>query len=156
MAQTVATEGGRLLTFAEWGAHDGVPIFSMHGTPGCRLPSRRRIENGWAAVLDELGVRVITHDRPGYGGSDRQPGRSVADTAADVAAIAGALGIDRFAVEGGSSGSAHALAVAAQLGSRVRRVAVTAPMAPYVVLGPVEWSAGQDAEVQSYVAACLQ
>lgn len=107
-------------------------------------------------MLDSLGVRVITYDRPGYGRSDRQPGRNVADTAADVAAIADAAGLERFAVEGASSGSAHALAVAALLGQRVMRVACVAPMAPLEKLGLAEWSRGQDPEVRAYVARCLE
>jgi pimeloyl-ACP methyl ester carboxylesterase len=99
---------------------------------------------------------LITYDRPGYGRSDRQPGRTVADTAGDVAVIADALGLERFAVIGGSSGSAHALAVAAALRQRVLRVACVAPMAPYDQLGAAEWSRDQLDGVRQYVAACLQ
>ena len=82
----------------------------MHGTPGSRLGPRPR-----ALVLHQLGVRLIAFDRPGYGGSDRQFGRRVADVAADVAAIADALEFDRFAVLGRSGGAPHALACAALL-----------------------------------------
>lgn len=45
---------------------------------------------------------MITYDRPGYGGSDRFRGRRVVDCVADVSAIADSLGIERFAVSGGS------------------------------------------------------
>jgi hypothetical protein len=51
-------------------------------------------------VLYELGVRLITFDRPGYGGSDRIVSRLLADVAPDVHAIADELGVDRFAVLG--------------------------------------------------------
>ena len=71
--------------------------------------------------LYELGVRVVTFDRPGYGGSDRLESRMVADVVPDVCAIADALEIDRFAVLGRSGGGPHALACAALLPERVTR-----------------------------------
>ncbi len=46
------------------------------------------------SVLYRLGIRLITFNRPGYGDSDRQPGRTIASGAADVAAIADRLGIE--------------------------------------------------------------
>jgi pimeloyl-ACP methyl ester carboxylesterase len=155
-ARMVGTPDGRQLCLAEWGALDGFPIFSMHGTPGCRLLDARRIEQRFEDLLAGLGIRLITYDRPGYGHSDRQRGRNVADTAGDVATIADALGARRFAAVGGSSGSAHALAVAALLPERVLRLGCVAPMAPYDQLGPEEWSRNQIEGVQQYVAACLQ
>jgi pimeloyl-ACP methyl ester carboxylesterase len=128
----------------------------MHGTPGCRLLDTRRIEQHFEGLLSRLGVRLISYDRPGYGRSDRQPGRTVADTAGDVAVIADALELERFAIVGGSSGSAHALAVAARLPRRVLRVACVAPMAPYDQLAAEEWSRDQLDGVRRYVTACLQ
>lgn len=48
--------------------------------------------------LHQRGARLISYDRPGYGGSDRMPRRRVADVAQDVADVADALELDRFAV----------------------------------------------------------
>ena len=73
---------------------------------------------------------MIGLDRPGYGGSDPRPGRTIADGAEDVAAVAEGLGIDRFAVVGWSSGGAYALACAARLGERVTAVVDVAGDAP--------------------------
>jgi pimeloyl-ACP methyl ester carboxylesterase len=75
-------------------------------------------------------VRLITFDRPGFGGSDRREGRTVLDTAGDVAALADAFGIDRFAVVGVSAGGAHALGCAVALGERVIAVAVSSMPGP--------------------------
>jgi pimeloyl-ACP methyl ester carboxylesterase len=88
---------------------------------------------------------MITYDRPGFGGSDRHQGRTVADAAGDVAAIADALGIGRFSVSGGSGGGPHALAVAALLGDRVTRAACVVGLAPFAALGD-EWFTGMDTE----------
>lgn len=118
--------------------------------------SRSRVQNDFESLLRSLEIRLITYDRPGWGRSDRKPGRDVSDSASDVAAIADALGISRFAIEGGSAGSAHALATAVLLGSRVLRAAVVCPMAPYAELGREEWTRGQDTEVVQYVEWCLE
>jgi pimeloyl-ACP methyl ester carboxylesterase len=75
-------------------------------------------------VPAKLGVRLITFDRPGYGQSDRNPGRELLDTADDVAALADALGVDRFSLLGVSAGGGHALACAVTLGERVAGVGV--------------------------------
>ncbi len=96
----LTTADGRSVCFAQWGDLSGFPVVFMHGTPGGRL--NRHPDEG---VYVELGIRWITYDRPGYGGSDRLAGRSVVSCVTDVAAIVDALGIERFAVTG-SSGAA--------------------------------------------------
>lgn len=126
MAQRTNTPDGRTLAFEQWGVSHGFPIFSLHGTPGSRL-SHHPDEN----VYGNAGVRVITYDRPGYGESTRHPGRRVVDAAADVATIADALGIERFAIFGGSGGAPHALACGALLADRVTRCASVVGPAPY-------------------------
>jgi pimeloyl-ACP methyl ester carboxylesterase len=138
--ETVTLPDGRTLGFAQWGDPSGAPVIAMHGTPGCRLT--RHPDN---AKIAATGARLITYDRPGYGASDRNRGRSVVDCVADVAAIADALGIDRFAVTGGSGGGPHCLAVAAVLAARVTRVACVVGVAPYDVLGE-SWFDGMDPE----------
>jgi pimeloyl-ACP methyl ester carboxylesterase len=101
-------------------------VFSLHGTPGSRL-TRHPDED----VYLDAGVRAITYDRAGYGLSSRRAGRSVADAAADVATIADALALARFAVTGGSGGAPHALACAALLPERVTRCASVVGPAPF-------------------------
>jgi pimeloyl-ACP methyl ester carboxylesterase len=63
------------------------------------------------------------------------------DDAADVAAIADSLGLDRFAVWGHSGGGAPALACAAALPQRVVAAASLAGCAPYPAEG-IDWFAG--------------
>ena len=135
----VAAADGRMLMIAEWGDPDGFPVFSLHGTPGSRFVGQAN-----ASAYANVGARVITYDRPGYGGSDRFRGRRVVDCVADVSAIAGSLGIERFAVSGGSWGGPHSLAVAARLPERVTRSACVAAVAPFDMPG-FDWFAGMDA-----------
>ena len=112
--QTVAATDGRSLTIAEWGDPGGFPVFLLHGTPGSRF-----VGQADASAYASVGARVIAYDRPG--GSDRFRGRRVVDSVADVSAIADSLGIERFAVIGGSWGGPHSLAVAARLPERLAR-----------------------------------
>ncbi len=122
---TVTTTGGRKLAYLERGAEDGLPVFALHGTPGTRF-----VRHSDSTLYERHGVRWIAYDRPGYGLSDPHPGRSVADAPADIAAIADALGLSRFAVVGGSGGAPHALACGALLGDRVIRVGALVTPAP--------------------------
>ena len=138
-AQTVAAADGRTLAIAECGDPDAFPVFLLHGTPGSRFAGQ-----GDGSVYAHTGARVITYDRPGYGGSDRFRGRRVVDCVADVAAIADSLGIERFGVTGGSWGGPHSLAVAARLPERVTRAACVAGVAPFDMPG-FDWFAGMDA-----------
>jgi pimeloyl-ACP methyl ester carboxylesterase len=128
--ETLTLPDGRTLAYAQWGDPTGRPIIALHGTPGCRL--NRHPSNEMIAAT---GTRLITYDRPGYGRSDRLPGRRVVDCATDVAAIADAAGLETFAVTGGSGGGPHCLAVAAKLSERVTRAACIVGVAPYDVLG---------------------
>src|SRR5690242_11530503 len=98
----VTVDGGRTVAAAEWGDPEGFPVFMLHGTPGSRF---NRPPNEGA--VRSLGIRLVTYDRPGYGGSTRHKGRRVVDCVNDVAAIADTLGIERFAVTGGSGGGPH-------------------------------------------------
>ena len=134
----VATRDGRALTFSEWGDPDGFPVLCLHGTPGSRF-SRHHDESVYAAA----GARVVTYDRPGYGGSDRHRGRDVVDCVDDVVALVDALGIGRFAVIGYSGGGPHALALAARLPDRVNRAACDVGVAPYDADG-LDWFDGMD------------
>jgi pimeloyl-ACP methyl ester carboxylesterase len=136
--QTTTAVDGRTLCFAEWGDPGGFPVFSLHGTPGGRL-DRHPDESKYA----EAGARVITYDRPGYGRSDRLPGRAVVDCVADVVAIADKLAIAQFSVTGGSGGGPHSLAVAARLPGRVVRARCAVGVAPYPAEG-LDWHAGMD------------
>jgi len=138
MPDSIRTPSGRAVTYAEWGDAAGAPVFSLHGTPGCRL--NRPLEED---KVRDARVRLITYDRAGYGASDRQPGRRVVDCVEDIAAIADAVGIDRFAVVGASGGGPHALAAAARLADRVTRVHCVVGIAPYPAEG-LDWLGDMD------------
>jgi pimeloyl-ACP methyl ester carboxylesterase len=133
---TVRTARGRKLQVREEGDPKGRPVFALHGTPGSRV-----LYGPIAADAEKKRIRLISYDRPGYGGSTPQPGRRIGDTADDVAAIADALRIDRFGVWGHSGGGAPALACAARLEGRVVGACSLSGVAPYPAEG-LDWLAG--------------
>jgi pimeloyl-ACP methyl ester carboxylesterase len=135
-SRTVSTENGRKLRVIEAGQPDGVPISAHHGTPGSRL-----LYQPWVKDAESRGIRLISYDRPGYGGSTPQPGRTVASAAEDVAAIAKELNLDRLSVWGKSGGGPHALACAALLPDLVVAAAALASLAPYPA-DDLDWFAG--------------
>ncbi|WP_438854295.1 alpha/beta fold hydrolase [Agromyces sp. M3QZ16-3] len=119
--------GGVVRAFDTGSPAPGAPVVVWHaGSPHTGEPLEPLADAARAR-----GIRLVTFARPGYGGSTPRPARSVASVAADVAAIADALGIDRFAVMGYSGGGPHALACAALLPDRVSAVAVLASPAPF-------------------------
>ncbi|BDZ53989.1 alpha/beta fold hydrolase [Agromyces marinus] len=108
-------------------SHPGAPVVVWHaGSPHTGEPLEPLVRAARAR-----GIRLVTFARPGYGGSTPRPGRDVASVAHDVAALADALDLDRFAVAGYSGGGPHALACAALLPDRVTAAAVLASPSPY-------------------------
>jgi pimeloyl-ACP methyl ester carboxylesterase len=109
---------GRRLAYAEWGDPGGTPLFLFHGTPSSRLfcPDE--------AATHLRGVRLITPDRPGIGGSDALAARRIGDWPSDVIGLADALHIDRFAVVGWSAGGIYAAACAALIPARLTAAGV--------------------------------
>lgn len=137
-----------MLTIREGGDPGGVPVVIHHGTPSSSL-----LYGPFVRDAAERGIRLVAYDRPGYGGSTRNPGRAVSDCAADVAAICDALGIERFCTWGISGGGPHVLATAALLPGRVAAAAALASVAPFGVDG-FDFTAGMgEANVESFNAS---
>ncbi len=115
----------RWVACVECGDPGGHPVFAFHGLPGSRLQ-----QHPDAGIAAAHGARVIHVDRPGFGLSTPAPGRTLATTARDVAAIADRLDIGAFAVAGVSGGGPFAAACAALLGDRVTRAALVSSVGP--------------------------
>lgn len=109
------------------GPPDGFPVFQFHGMPGSR------VDTAPPELLETLGIRLITFDRPGYGGSDHYD-MNFADAAEHVKAIADHFGIEKFAIVGRSGGTPYAAAAAAGLPDRVTRLGLLVPFAPPEVM----------------------
>lgn len=137
---TVRSTGGRDLDVLVDGPESGPVLLFHNGTPTAAvrnphisLPAAKR------------GLRTVTYSRPGYATSTPQPGRSVADAAADSEAVLDVLGADRFVTIGWSGGGPHALACAALFPERCAGAASMAGVAPYGAAG-LDWLAGMGPE----------
>ncbi|HWG13768.1 MAG TPA: alpha/beta hydrolase [Streptosporangiaceae bacterium] len=128
--RAVTTPDGRVLAVEEAGDPDGLPVLVHNGTP-----NSRHLYAPVAADATARGLRIIGYDRPGYGGSSPQPGRTVADCAGDVRAIAASLGLSRLVTWGISGGGPHVLATAALLPDLVVAAASLASLAPFAADG---------------------
>ena len=144
---------GRILHVYDMGADEGggkLPVLWHHGTPNIGSPPAPLFP-----AAERLGLRWVSYDRPGYGGSTPDPGRDLGSAADLVSSVADALGIDRFAVMGHSGGGSHALACGALLPDRVLCVVSMAGLAPFDA-GGLDWFAGMAASgVDSLRAAAV-
>jgi len=138
---------GRVLRVHDTNAAEWFPVLWHHGSPQTGALIEPLIE-----AAAERRVRLIGYGRPSYGGSSPRPGRDVASAAADVAQIADAHAIDRFAVMGHSGGGPHALACAALIPNRVTAVMVLSSLAPFD-RDRLDWYAGMNAGGASLRAA---
>jgi pimeloyl-ACP methyl ester carboxylesterase len=117
---------GRVIHVYDDGDPAGQLLIYHHGTPlSGLLPSL------WAQVAQAEGVRLVSFDRAGYGGSDRHPGRRIADVVADTEAVADALGAKRFLVFGQSGGGPYALGCATLVPTRVIAAVSMSGPAPF-------------------------
>jgi pimeloyl-ACP methyl ester carboxylesterase len=163
-ALSVLAGDDRVLEVVVAGPPEGALLFSHHGTPGAAEMFDPLVDAG-----AERSLRHVTYSRPGYGGSGRLKGRSVASCVADVVAVADALGYDRFYSVGSSGGAPHSIACAALLPDRVIAAAAIACPAPVDADG-LDWTGGMsegniaelaatrspDSELQDYLEAQVE
>ncbi len=123
----ISLHDGRKLGFAEYGPAEGIPAFYFHGFPSSRLDWQLINDDN---LLQELNVRVIAPDRPGYGLSDYKRSRKMLDWPVDVIELANSLHINRFSVLGISGGGPYAAACAAGIGDRLLRTGIVCGMGP--------------------------
>ncbi|WIX99237.1 alpha/beta hydrolase [Amycolatopsis mongoliensis] len=144
----LALPDGRTLHLYDTGGPARRTVFWHHGTPNLGAPPGPLLP-----LAESLGVRWVSYDRPGYGTSTHLPDRTVGNAAECAAAVADALGIERFAVMGHSGGSSHALATAALLPDRVTAVASLAAVAPF---GAEGWFDGMAAASAASLRAAAE
>jgi pimeloyl-ACP methyl ester carboxylesterase len=115
LSQSFRLPDGRTLTYAEYGPQDGKPVFYFHGLAGSRM------EAGvlYGGEFEKAGIRLVSADRPGMGGSDFQPGRGFSHWPADVVALADCLGLGKFGILGVSGGGGYVSACACLIPDRL-------------------------------------
>ena len=121
-------DGGRSVAYSVAGPADGLPVVYLHG--GIGTPIRCAPQLG--EVVHRLGIRHVSINRPGFGGSCPAPGRRLLDFPEDLRRVLDDLGIGRFALVGISSGGPYALATARIMPERILSVGVVSCLSPQV------------------------
>lgn len=124
MMHTVRTSNGRTIAFSDNGPDTGIPVVLCHGLPGSHV----QIPNH--DILMHHNVRIIIIDRPGFGYSDPQVGRSLASWHEDITCVLDARGITQCVLMPFSAGTPYALSFAARYPDRVSRLFVVSGMTP--------------------------
>ena len=122
---TITLADGRTLAYCEWGNPTGSPVLLAHGGPGSRLLCPD--QDATAAA----GVRLLTVDRPGYGGSGPRPDPTLLGWADDVQALADRLGLERSRWSAGPPAAAMRWPVPPGCPSASARSAWPAARGPY-------------------------
>ncbi|KAJ4420995.1 hypothetical protein N0V82_004038 [Gnomoniopsis sp. IMI 355080] len=125
MAHDLTLPDGRKLEYRLSGSADGFPLVYIHGTPGSYF-----VGSDVEAACARKGIKLITLNRAGYGGSSRQRGRTIVDVVPDIEALLQHLGLKECAVGGRSGGGPHTLAAAARLPGCLATLCVCG-VAPY-------------------------
>lgn len=149
-ARLLTVAGGRSLDVFVAGAEGAPLVVNIPGTPEGHF-----LHPSVQEAAASTGIRIVSLARPGYAGSTRLPGRSVADVVPDVLAVVDALGAQRFAVVGSSGGGPHALACGALAGDRCAAVAVVSGVGPWAAEG-LDFLAGMGEGNQDEFAATLR
>jgi len=125
----VQLQEGGVIAFDEYGDANGVPVIFCHGWPSSRTMARLTDE-----AARNLGIRIVSPDRPGISGSSLQPNRQLRDWPPAVRQLIDHLGIREFRMLGISGGAPYAYATAAAMPERVRAVAIVSGATPIVDL----------------------
>lgn len=114
------------LSWYEYGASDGEPVFYFHGAPGTGIEAHPAEQ-----IAIDLGIRLIAIDRPGYGNSALQTNFKLLDWPDAVSQLADKLHLKRFSLLGFSVGGMYALACASKIPERIKQVALVSSVAPF-------------------------
>ncbi len=125
----VRLQGDAVVAFQEYGDATGVPVVFCHGWPSSCTMARLTDE-----PARELGVRIISPDRPGISGSSLRPDRKLADWPHVVERLLAKLGIWEFRMLAISGGAPYAYATAAAMPDRVRAIAIVCGAIPMAEL----------------------
>jgi pimeloyl-ACP methyl ester carboxylesterase len=146
--ETELALGNRVLRIRDAGDVDGHPIMYFHGTPGSRLDLAFGEE-----LVGRQSARIISFDRPGYGGST-ESAFGLSSVARDALLIADSLGLGAFTTLGLSGGGPFALAAAAIGGDRVNGVGVASGAGPFeLVPDALDQLSDIDKEAYSHLPA---
>jgi pimeloyl-ACP methyl ester carboxylesterase len=123
--QIFRRDNGAVVAFSEYGDPRGAPVFFCHGWPSSRTMAELTDE-----AARDLGLRIISPDRPGIRDSNFDPDRTLLDWPPLLREFAAHLQIDKFKILAISGGAPYAYAAAWMLPERVEAIAVVSGAPP--------------------------
>jgi len=129
----IELEDGAIIAFEEYGNPNGVPVIFCHGWPSSRTMARLTDE-----PARDLGIRIISPDRPGISGSSLQPNRKLTDWPGVLERIVDRLGIREFRLLAISGGAPYAYATAVAMPQRVRAIAIVGGAPPIAEVSDIK------------------
>jgi pimeloyl-ACP methyl ester carboxylesterase len=127
--QIFRRENGAAVAFCEYGDPQGAPVFFCHGWPSSRTMAELTDE-----AARNLGVRIISPDRPGIRDSTLDPNRTLLEWPPLLRELAAHLQIDKFKVFAISGGAPYAYAAARMIPEQVEAIAVASGAPPIAEL----------------------
>jgi pimeloyl-ACP methyl ester carboxylesterase len=122
-------ENGAIVAFSEYGDPRGAPVIFCHGWPSSRTMAELTDE-----AAGQLGLRIISPDRPGIRDSKFDPNRTLLDWPPLLLELAAYLQIDKFKVLAISGGAPYAYVAARMIPERVEAIAVVSGAPPIAEL----------------------
>lgn len=141
-AQCLYLTDGRQLEFFEFGDPSGVPVLYHHGMPGSALE---------AAALHDVfachGLKLISPNRPGIGGSSPTHNYCLAQITTDTIELLNHLGHKKVSVVGWSSGGVPTLWLAKYMPEHIQQAVLLSSyshffeleQAPFHHVGQASW-----------------
>lgn len=133
-ALRIKLRDGRHLAYKEHGVSKELAkykIIFVHGFGSSRLDAAIA-ENLSPEVVEELGIYIVSFDRPGYGESDPDPKRTRKSLALDIEELADQLGLgSKFYVVGFSMGGQVVWSCLKYIPHRLTGAALIAPVINY-------------------------
>lgn len=124
--QKLELENNKLLSWSEYGTPDGEPVIYFHGMPGSRIEAKAA-----DAIAKELGLRLITPERPSYGDSGPQENFKPLDWPVILSQFLQSLNINQFSILSFSAGGLYALACAHALPDQIKHITLVSAPAPF-------------------------
>ena len=125
----VQLQDGAVIAFEDYGDPNGAPVIFCHGWPSSRTMARLTDE-----PARDLGIRIISPDRPGISASTLQLERKLTDWPRVVERIVDHLDISEFRMLAISGGAPYAYATAVAMPQRVQAIAIVGGAPPMAEL----------------------
>jgi pimeloyl-ACP methyl ester carboxylesterase/DNA-binding CsgD family transcriptional regulator len=116
---------GGLVYLGDYGPRDGIPVLFFHAGLGTR-----RIVHSFLRLTAQAGLRVISIERPGFGGTDLRDEPGFDGASADAAMVLDKLGLGKVIVTSIGGGNIAALSFAQTHPDRVRAGLLINPTPP--------------------------